>query len=40
MLHYPQKCLVILGVRLSKFCGKALTFEDMEILAMERKRQN
>ncbi len=30
-----QKCLVILGVRLSKFCGKALTFEDMEILVME-----
>jgi hypothetical protein len=27
-----QKCLVILGTRLSKFQGKALTFEDMEIL--------
>lgn len=30
-----QKCLVILGVRLSKFQGKALRFEDMEMLAME-----
>lgn len=30
-----QKCLVILGTRLSKFQGKALTFEDMEMLVME-----
>ena len=30
-----QKCLVILGVRLSKFQGRALRFEDMEMLAME-----
>jgi hypothetical protein len=30
-----QKCLVILGTRLSKFRGKALTFEDMEMLVME-----
>jgi hypothetical protein len=30
-----QKCLVILGVRLSKFQGKALRFEDMEMLGME-----
>jgi len=30
-----QKCLVILGVRLSKFQGRALCFEDMEMLAME-----
>ena len=30
-----QKCLVILGVRLSKFQGKALRFEDMEMLVME-----
>ena len=30
-----QKCLVVLGVRLSKFQGKALRFEDMEMLAME-----
>lgn len=30
-----QKCLVVLGVRLSKFQGKALTFEDMEMLVME-----
>jgi hypothetical protein len=30
-----QKCLVILGMRLSKFQGKALTFEDMEMLVME-----
>lgn len=30
-----QKCLVILGIRLSKFQGKALAFEDMEILVME-----
>ncbi len=30
-----QKCLVILGVRLSKFQCKALTFEDMEMLVME-----
>jgi len=30
-----HKLLVILGVRLSKLSGKALTFEDMEILSME-----
>jgi len=30
-----QKCLVILGVRLSKFQGKALRFEEMEMLSME-----
>jgi hypothetical protein len=30
-----QKCLVILGTRLSYFRGKALTFEDMEMLTME-----
>jgi hypothetical protein len=30
-----HKFLVILGVRLSKFQGKALTFEDMEMLVME-----
>ena len=30
-----QKCLMILGIRLSKFREKALTFEDMEILIME-----
>ena len=30
-----QKCLVVLGVRLSRFQGKALRFEDMEILVME-----
>ncbi len=30
-----HKFLVILGVRLSKLQGKALTFEDMEILVME-----
>jgi len=30
-----QKCLVILGTRLNNFRGKALTFEDMEILIME-----
>lgn len=30
-----HKLLVILGVRLSKLQGKALTFEDMEMLAME-----
>lgn len=30
-----HKLLVILGVRLSKFQGKALTFEDMEVLTME-----
>lgn len=30
-----QKCLVILGLRLSKFRAKALTFEDMEMLVME-----
>lgn len=30
-----KKCLVVLGTRLSKFQGKALTFEDMEILVME-----
>lgn len=30
-----QKCLVVLGIRLSKFQGKALTFEDMEMLVME-----
>jgi hypothetical protein len=31
----PQKLLVIMGIRLSKFRGKALTFEDMDILLME-----
>lgn len=31
----PHKLLVILGVRLSKLQGKALTFEDMEVLVME-----
>jgi len=30
-----QKCLVVLGVRLSKFQEKALIFEDMEVLVME-----
>ena len=30
-----HKFLVILGVRLSKLQGKALTFEDMEVLVME-----
>lgn len=30
-----QKFLVILGIRLSKLQGKALTFEDMETLIME-----
>lgn len=30
-----QKCLVALGVRLSKFQGRALTFEDMEPLVIE-----
>lgn len=30
-----QKCLVVLGIRLSKLKGKALTFEDMEMLIME-----
>jgi hypothetical protein len=30
-----QKCLVVLGVRLSKFKKKALIFEDMEALVME-----
>lgn len=30
-----HKFLVILGVRLSKFQGKALAFEDMEMLVME-----
>ena len=30
-----HKFLVILGVRLSKFQGRALTFEDMEMLVME-----
>ena len=30
-----HKFLVILGVRLSKLQGKALTFEDMEMLVME-----
>ena len=30
-----QKCLVVLGVRLSKFKGEALSFEDMEALVME-----
>jgi hypothetical protein len=30
-----QKCLVILGARLSNFRGKALTFEDMEPLIIE-----
>jgi hypothetical protein len=30
-----QKCLVVLGVRLSKFQRKALTFENMEMLVME-----
>jgi hypothetical protein len=30
-----QKCLVVLGMRLSKFKGKALIFEDMEMLIME-----
>lgn len=30
-----KKCLVVLGVRLSKFQGKALTFEDMEMLVIE-----
>jgi len=31
----PHKLLVILGVRLSKLQGKALTFDDMEPLVME-----
>lgn len=30
-----HKCLVILGVRLSRLRGKELTFEDMEVLTME-----
>ena len=30
-----HKFLVILGVRLSKLQGKALTFEDMDVLVME-----
>jgi len=30
-----KKCLVILGVRLNKLQKKALSFEDMEMLAME-----
>lgn len=30
-----KKCLVVLGSRLSKFRGKALAFEDMEMLVME-----
>jgi hypothetical protein len=30
-----QKCLVIIGTRLGNFAGKALTFEDMEMLIME-----
>lgn len=30
-----QKCLVVLGMRLNKFQGKALRFEDMEMLGME-----
>lgn len=30
-----KKCLVVLGVRLSKFQGKALAFEDVETLVME-----
>lgn len=30
-----KKCLVVLGVRLSKFKGKALMFEDMEVLVIE-----
>lgn len=30
-----KKCLVVLGVRLSKLQKKALSFEDMEMLAME-----
>lgn len=30
-----QKCLVVLGMRLSKFQGRSLTFEDMEPLVIE-----
>ncbi len=30
-----HKCLVVLGIRLSKRPERALTFEDMEVLAME-----
>lgn len=30
-----HKCLVILGIRLSKLPKRALTFEDMDVLAME-----
>lgn len=30
-----QKCMMILGVRLSKLQGKALTFEEMEVVIME-----
>ena len=30
-----KKCLVVLGMRLSKFQRKALTFEEMEMLVME-----
>jgi hypothetical protein len=35
-----QKFLVILGLRLSKLQGKALTFEDMEMLGMEIHEQS
>ena len=30
-----QKCLVILGVRLSRLKGKPLTLEDMEVISVE-----
>jgi hypothetical protein len=30
-----HKCIVVLGVRLSKFQGRALTLEDMDILVMK-----
>lgn len=30
-----KKCLVVLGMRLSKFQGRSLTLEDMEILTIE-----
>ena len=30
-----QKCLVILGIRLSKLKGKPLTLEDMEVISIE-----
>lgn len=35
-----QKCLVVLGIKLSEFQGKALCFEDMEMLVMELHNQS